>query len=143
MATSGWLATFRHKLQHLGIPLVPRTRSRRSAPGLVRRTCRPGVEELEPRLVPTTKVTEYSLPLPSGRVPFDITAGPDGTLWFTENGPSPNGNRIGHITTGGVIQEFTVPTLNSQPNDITVGPDGNLWFTEEFMNRIGMITTTG
>ncbi len=56
-----------------------------------------------------------------------ITAGPDGNLWFTER----NGNKIGRITTGGVITEFTHSHRNSRPYDITTGPDGNLWFTED------------
>jgi virginiamycin B lyase len=55
-----------------------------------------------------------------------ITAGPDGNLWFTEYG----GNKIGRITTAGVITEFPIPTDDSEPWGITSGPDGNLWFTE-------------
>jgi hypothetical protein len=35
----------------------------------------------------------------------DITAGPDGALWFTE-GP---GEHIGHVTANGTITEFSVP----------------------------------
>jgi streptogramin lyase len=75
-----------------------------------------------------------------------ITPGPDGALWFTEggngccgNGP---GNRIGRITTAGVITEFAqIP--NSNPFDIVAGSDGALWFTEQSGNRIGRITTSG
>ena len=58
--------------------------------------------------------------------PLGITAGPDGALWFT----GLSGNRIGRITTAGVITEFTVPTADSVPIGITAGPDGALWFTE-------------
>ena len=36
--------------------------------------------------------------------PYDITAGPDGALWFTEPGV-----KIGRITTAGVITEYPVP----------------------------------
>jgi virginiamycin B lyase len=57
--------------------------------------------------------------------PADITAGPDGAMWFTE----PDANRIGRITPAGQVREF--PTgKNSGPLAITAGPDGNVWFTE-------------
>ena len=39
----------------------------------------------------------------AGASPFEITAGPDGNLWFTEN----VGNRIGRITPAGVVTEFS------------------------------------
>jgi hypothetical protein len=52
------------------------------------------------------------------RLPSGITVGPDGALFFTENA----GNKIGRITTAGVITEFPIPTENSQPNGITTGP---------------------
>ncbi|MBZ9594275.1 DUF11 domain-containing protein [Streptomyces erythrochromogenes] len=65
--------------------------------------------------------------------------GPDGNLWFTEI----LGNRIGRITTGGVVTEYDLPHPDSGPDVITAGPDGRLWFTELFGNRIGRITTDG
>jgi virginiamycin B lyase len=83
-------------------------------------------------------ITEFSLPSAESN-PASITAGPDGSLWFTE----PNLAKIGRITTGGIITEFAVPTPQSQPLGITAGPDGNLWFTESSGNRIGRITTSG
>jgi LPXTG-motif cell wall-anchored protein len=48
-------------------------------------------------------------------------------VWFTEN----TGNKIGRVTTAGVITEFAVPTSNSGPQNITTGADGNIWFTEQ------------
>ncbi len=71
--------------------------------------------------------------------PFGIAVGPDGNLWFTES----LGNKIGRITTAGVITEFTIPTANSHPLGIAAGPDGALWFTENATNKIGRITTAG
>jgi streptogramin lyase len=54
--------------------------------------------------------------------PFEITAGPDGNLWFTELA----GNKIGRIDPGtGSITEFSVPTPSSGPNTIRRGPDPN------------------
>ncbi len=69
----------------------------------------------------------------------DITAGPDGNLWFTEN----NANRIGRITPTGAITEFDLPNPTSAPTHIIAGPDGALWFTELRGSRIGRITTGG
>jgi hypothetical protein len=73
--------------------------------------------------------------------PEQITAGPDGNLWFTEyfGGTS----KIGTINpTSHAITEFTVPTANSSPYGITAGPDGNLWFTESNsgVHQIGRIS---
>src|SRR5438270_5495663 len=85
-------------------------------------------------------ITEFSVGVTPGSGPAGITAGPDGSLWFTEN----VGNRIGKITPSGVITEYNAGiTANSLPDGISAGPDGNLWFTEGFGNRIGKITTAG
>jgi hypothetical protein len=81
-------------------------------------------------------VTEYSFLTPISQLE-DITAGPDGNLWFVEN----NGNKIGKITTSGTITEYALPS-GRWPEGITAGPDGNLWFTE-LADNIGKITTSG
>lgn len=80
----------------------------------------------------------------------DITAGPDGALWFTEG--SAQGNDIGRITTSGSITIYTDPNICS-PYAITTGPDGTLWFTNydcpatpqgsEYAGSIGRLTTSG
>jgi len=80
-------------------------------------------------------ITEYA----GVNHPFGIAAGPDGNLWFTEELV----DRIGSITTGGVITEYSGLTAGSHPFGITTGPDGALWFTEMAGNRIGQITTAG
>jgi virginiamycin B lyase len=72
--------------------------------------------------------------------PAGIATGPDGNVWFTEE----NGNRIGRISLGGVITEFTAGlTAGAQPVEIVTGPDGRLWFTQLGRNKIGAITTGG
>src|SRR5262245_4523867 len=68
-------------------------------------------------------ITEFTIPT-SDSHPEGITVGPHGALWFTEFA----GQKIGRITTGGAITEFSVPP--SFPIGITTGPDGALWFTE-------------
>jgi streptogramin lyase len=76
-------------------------------------------------------ITEYPLPNAMG-YPTSITSGPDGNLWFVEQG----GGKIGRITpTGGAFSEY--PAIAAY---ITSGPDGNLWFTEYNTNKIGRIT---
>ena len=85
-------------------------------------------------------VTEFSAGISAGADPADITPGPDGNLWFTEN----TNNKIGRMTPQGVITEFSTGiTAGAKPAGITAGPDGNLWFTEQLGNRIGRITPLG
>jgi len=67
--------------------------------------------------------------------PTVITTGPDGALWFGENGV------IGRLTTAGTIQQFPLPTPTATVTDITAGPDDAVWFGEN--GAIGRITTTG
>ena len=78
-------------------------------------------------------------PAPNGGDPnnqiMGIAVGGDGALWFTE----PYANKIGRITTAGVVTEYTPP--GSEPWSIVSGPDGALWFTE--LSDIGRITTAG
>jgi probable HAF family extracellular repeat protein len=83
-------------------------------------------------------VTEFAVPT-TGACPAGIARGPDGNMWFTEQG----GNKIGRVTPAGGITEFPVPTPGSGPLNLTIGPDGNLWFTEYYGNKIARITTAG
>ena len=83
-------------------------------------------------------ITEYAI---SGASSF--VSGPDGNIWFTE-GTSGPGNKIGRMTTTGVITEYAMPTAEGVPVAIISGPDGNLWFIEsQSANKIGKITTSG
>jgi streptogramin lyase len=57
--------------------------------------------------------------------PQDITSGPDGALWFTNDG----NDSIGRITTGGAVSNYRLSPPS--PSGITAGSDGDaLWFTE-------------
>jgi len=97
----------------------------------------------------------FATPTPYS-VPSRIVVGPDGNLWFTEQGNDPeqqSPGAIGRITPQGVITEFNTPTPGSDPHGITVGSDWNLWFTEDKeqisdsqevgADNIGRITTSG
>src|ERR1043166_2869590 len=62
-----------------------------------------------------SNLTEYPFPTVEGGS-VGIAAGPDGALWFTDRG-----NKIGRITTAGVITLYPVPTAFSAPNGIAAG----------------------
>jgi virginiamycin B lyase len=77
--------------------------------------------------------------------PQGITAGPDGALWFANEGLTGEGSStIGRITTGGAIANYTGA---ASPVGITAGSDGALWFTnfgvKGSAGSIGRITTGG
>ena len=97
------------------------------------------------RITTDGKITEFALPNPHAQ-PWGITTGPDGALWFTEAScirePGSRcivGNKIGRITTTGLVTEFTIPSDGSGPHSITTGPDGALWFTEYYGSRVGRL----
>jgi virginiamycin B lyase len=73
---------------------------------------------------------------PSINEPPNITSGPDGALWFTNQ----NNSFIGRITTSGVVSHFSV---GGGTFGITAGPDGALWFTIFVARSIERITTSG
>ncbi len=111
-------------------------RARRRPADRVR--ARPRLEGLEDRCVLSPAITEFPVPT-TGAEPYDITAGPDGNLWFTDIGD----DEIGMINPAtDAIAEFPVPTANASPRGIATGPDGNLWFTEFDADQIGMINPT-
>jgi streptogramin lyase len=68
-------------------------------------------------------------------MPADLTAGPDGNVWFTEF----QQDAIGRITPNGQLTEFPLP---GAPIGIVAGSDGNLWFTQTSA-RIGRMTPQG
>jgi virginiamycin B lyase len=89
---------------------------------------------------PTTGgISEFG---PTADDPSGITSS-FGALWYTASSTLGGGNKIGRISTTGAIQEFEVPTPNSDPSGITTGSDGALWFTEVAGNKVGRMTTGG
>jgi virginiamycin B lyase len=76
---------------------------------------------------------------PAGAVAADITAGPDGAMWFTD----PSTPAIGRISAAGNVTEYTTGLIGkSRPASIVAGTDGNLWFSDS-EGAIGRITTAG
>jgi virginiamycin B lyase len=82
--------------------------------------------------------TDFVLPPGRATSPYSIVVGPDSNLWFAEV----SGEKIGRITTGGVITEFPITGAQALTG-ITSGPDGNLWFTDQLAGKVGHISTSG
>ena len=88
-------------------------------------------------------ITEFKVP--SSGVPQGITAGPDGSLWFTLF----YDNEVGRVTTKGVVTVFRLNSTLNSATYITAGPDGALWLTllndvgGSTTNQIGRLTTSG
>ena len=71
------------------------------------------------KIVPTSPntVTVYNVPTASSQ-PNGIALGPDGNIWFTEY----NAGKIGEITPGGTITEYTLPAGSAS------GPRPSCWW---------------
>ena len=99
-----------------------------------------GVVDAEPAYaaMPLGQIQTYTVPT-SSAFPFGIVAGPDGNLWFTEEGAA----EIGVISTAGsFLHEYTMPEGTSQPSGIAAGPNGELWFAESGEDQIAEISTS-
>jgi virginiamycin B lyase len=86
-------------------------------------------------LAPAAASAIDEFPLPAGTKPGGITTGPDGALWFTEEGTY----GIGRITTSGAYTHYGGLALGAIPDQIAVGPDGALWVTIGNANAIGRL----
>jgi len=86
----------------------------------------------------TGAITVHDIPSGDYVSNAGLTLGPDGNVWFIEQG------HIGKITTAGNVSEVAYPsgTTNNSYGNITTGPDGNLWFTEYNTNIVGNINPT-
>lgn len=94
------------------------------------------------RITPEGKTTLFKAGLDRRSGPGVMTLGPDGNLWFGDDGKRP---AIGRITPQGTIAEFRAGLdPKSRPGSIVSGPDGNIWFTDVGKSRaIGRITPSG
>lgn len=97
---------------------------------------------------PGGTVTAYATGLQASEQsdPTAITAGPDGNMYFVDDGEA-NGGRdeLGELnTTTHAITEFSSGLPGgSVPSAITGGPDGNVWFTDQGTESIGQLNLTG
>ena len=97
------------------------------------------------RITPAGVITEFPLPRANAG-PGDITAGADGALWFVElsggaDGVATDGNRVGRITTSGVVTEYPMPSTTPSAVNLAVGPDRSIWYTQGA--RLGRVTPDG
>ena len=86
------------------------------------------------KITPQGLITEYPIPTPNAQ-PWDITALPNGDLWFTEE----NVDQVGrhHQSTA----TSRVPDRAGPVADVhRHRADGNVWFTEELGNNIVRLT---
>jgi len=91
-------------------------------------------------------ITEFTVPT-ANSVPFGITAGADGNMYFTEV----DANKIGKLTLAGKFTEYPIPSPDSNTQGISAGPNpfstsGNsngLWFTECAPSKIGRLSYSG
>jgi virginiamycin B lyase len=86
------------------------------------------------RLEADGNFTRRPLPDKQGH-PSRIVAGPDGDLWFSEE----VGDRIGRLSPGGQIKEFTLPPGVS-PTGLTVS-GGQVWFSSA--HKVGRVARDG
>lgn len=94
------------------------------------------------RITPQGKTTLFTKGLDPRSGPGGMALGPDGNLWFADDGKRP---AIGRITPQGTITEFRSGLdPKSRPGAVVSGPDGNLWFSDVGRRRaIGRITPDG
>jgi virginiamycin B lyase len=119
------------------------------------------------RVTPAGVVTTFKIP---GSAPVELTAGPDGAIWFGGSGigrlttsgtvttfdgasaarlaPGRDGNvwftdytSVSRITPSGEITRF--PQSGGAVYDLVYGLDGRVWFTDSVNNRIGRLTLPG
>jgi streptogramin lyase len=109
-----------------------------------------GAEPALGRVSPDGQITEFREGLAAASSVIDIAPGPDGNVWFTDNGAG----AIGRITPAGQITEFTdedIEPFEYYRNEVgfplqhlVAGPDGNMWFTiPAGQAALGKITPSG
>lgn len=80
------------------------------------------------------QITEY--PLPEDSAPGQITAAPDGALWFTQAG------RLGRITLDGRLRDVALPGARPNPAGIAAGRDA-IFYTDRLGSRLGRVELDG
>ncbi len=89
--------------------------------------------------------TAYKLPHSGPYAAYDITAGPDGNMWFVRHGVAgfSEWNSIDKITPTGTITEYNIS--GAEPYAIVPGPNGEktLWAADKRGQKIDSIGTSG
>jgi streptogramin lyase len=89
----------------------------------------------------TTFATVSEFALAPMSTPGNLTSGPDGNIWFTEEN-KPDVGRLALST--GTTTLFPVPSGTTGLGGITTGPDNDLWFLETQAAKVGrLVPSTG
>jgi virginiamycin B lyase len=117
MAAASWLRSLKSVL----------TRNPSYRRGRLERRC--WLEALEDRCVPDglpSRFREFPVPTPNS-LPTAIVAGPNNTIWFSQNGAGSVGE-VDNLLTGHITEH---PTTGGQHTGaITYVPGGDIWYTE-------------
>ena len=120
--------TFPMRVKSLRRPTGSRPSLRRSSRYLM------SVEALEHRRLLAAAVSEFPLRSVGGASEY-VTLGSNGNIWFSESS-----DNIGQVNSSGkVLGQYPIPTLNAGPGPIISGPDKNLWFIEDNSNQFGVV----
>jgi len=79
----------------------------------------------------TTRYATYEIP---GEGTFDIAVDEKGNVWYTVF----SGNKVGKLEPNtGLVEDYLIPTFNSQPACLDIDEGGLIWFTEFNASKIG------
>jgi len=95
-------------------------------------------------LVTSGPLSFQYFPIPVSDVAVtDITAGPDGNLWFlTNGGESLNPDGLAKMTPSGTFTNYPLADPGLL-RDIAPGADGNVWYVRKSPDKIGRVTPSG
>jgi virginiamycin B lyase len=85
--------------------------------------------------VDTGSILEYQIPTPNSDPDGIAQDSGGGQMWFVEHAA----NKVGWISSTGVIKEINIPTGDSGAADITAVEDGNVWITEPRAGKIARV----
>jgi virginiamycin B lyase len=80
---------------------------------------------------------------PIAAMPFGITRGPLGSVWFSLDSPFTLNSVVGRVDRQGRITTYPVPSANAWVGWMTTHPGNTVWFAERGMGKIGRVTANG
>ena len=78
-------------------------------------------------------VAQHALP-DNGSQPWEIAAGPAGSIWFVEQGTNMLGE---YLPSNDTFLQFRIPTNGSTPDGVAVDSGGNVWLAELTSSKLG------
>jgi streptogramin lyase len=81
--------------------------------------------------------------LPKQSLPSALIAGPDGNMWFIDDGTNDEGrNLVGRVTPSGEVKEYALPGTLAFDQWIIAGPGGDVWIGTG-LNTVYRVTPDG